>query len=338
MVKKYFIGIDISNKRLDVSVYGHNVKAMFDPFTVANDLEGMNEMIQELGEYNIDVKQCWFCYEHTGNYGILLSCFLQQKGICYSVIPAIEIKLSKGMTRGKSDPADARAIAIYAVTHREKLHPTTLPEPIVLKIKEWLSYRDMLVRTKVKFVNSLKSRQKLAEVISIDDILEDITARIKELGEKISSLDATIDQEINKSEPLQKNYGLLKSVTGIGPLIAAFMIVSTNNFDSFDNARKYSCYTGIAPFEHTSGSSIKGKTKVSQLGNKQIKTLLYNGANSAVRFDTELNRYYQRKKKEGKHHQSIINAVACKIVGRAFAVVKRGTPYVKTYDKNFVLS
>ena len=335
MQKKYFIGIDISNKKLDVAVYNHKSEALFDPFTVSNDLQGMSQMIQELGQQDIDVKLCWFCCEHTGNYGVLLSCFLQQKQIRYSVIPALEIKLSKGMSRGKSDPADARAIATYAATHQDKLKPTTMPEPIILKIKEWLSYRDMLVRTKVQFGNSLKSRKMMAEVINMDDILEDLTIRVKELEDQIAKLDKTIESEIVNSVPLQKNYSLLKSVTGIGPLIAAFMIVSSNNFTAFDNARKYNCYAGVAPFEHTSGTSVKGRTKVSKLANKRIKILLYNGANSAVRFDQELGSYYKRKKQEGKHHQLIINAVANKMVGRAFAVIRRGTPYVKTYDKNF---
>lgn len=335
MRKKYFIGIDISNKKLDVAVCNYKSESLFEPFIVSNDVEGMSKMIKELSKYDIDVKHCWFCCEHTGNYGVLLSCFLQQNKIRYSVIPALEIKLSKGISRGKSDPADARAIATYAATHQDKLKPTTMPESDILKIKEWLSYRDILVRTKVQFVNSLKSREKLTQVINMDDIIQDLTTRIKDLKDQIAKLDRTIEDEIANSKPLQKNYSLLKSVVGIGPLIAAFMIVTTNNFDAFDNARKYNCYAGIAPFEHTSGSSVKGRTKVSHLANKRIKTLLYNGANSAVRFDQELGNYYKRKKEEGKHHQSIVNAVANKIVGRAFAVIKRGTPYVKTYDKMF---
>ena len=335
MRKKYFIGIDISNKKLDVAVCNHKSEALFDPFTVSNDLEGMSKVIQELSKHDIDVKHCWFCCEHTGNYGVLLSCFLQQSKIRYSVIPALEIKLSKGMSRGKSDPADARDIAMYAATHQDKLKPTTLPDSDILKIKEWLSYRDILVRTKVQFVNSLKSREQLSQVINMDDIIQDLTTRIKDLKDQIAKLDKTIEDEITSSEPLQNNYSLLKSVTGIGPVIAAFMIVTTNNFNAFENARKYNCYAGIAPFEHTSGSSVKGRTKVSHLANKRIKTLLYNGANSAVRFDQELSHYYKRKTKEGKEHNSIINAVANKMVGRAFAVIKRGTPYVKTYDKNF---
>ena len=66
-----------------------------------------------------------------------------------------------------------------------------------------------------------------------------------------------------------------------------------------------------------------------------MKTLLYNAANSAAQHDPELRGYYLRKKDEGKHHQLVMNAIACKLVGRVFAVIKRQTPFVETYVNNF---
>lgn len=125
---------------------------------------------------------------------------------------------------------------------------------------------------------------------------------------------------------------------GVGLLTAAYMIVLTNNFTSFKNPRKFNCYAGIAPFEHSSGSSIKGKTKTSKLRNKGIKTVLFNGANSAIIYDEELKAYYKRKKQEGKAHNSIINAVCCKLVYRMFAVVKREEPFVNLTRYNLHMS
>jgi len=113
------------------------------------------------------------------------------------------------------------------------------------------------------------------------------------------------------------------------------MLVTTNNFTGFENGRKYACYSGIAPFEHTSGISIKGKTRVSNLANKKIKALLSNGANSAYKWDPEMKKYYKRKIAEGKDHKLVINAISCKLVNRVFAVIKRQTPFVVTYKQNF---
>jgi len=113
------------------------------------------------------------------------------------------------------------------------------------------------------------------------------------------------------------------------------MLVTTNNFTSFENGRKYACYSGIAPFENTSGTSIKGKSRVSYLGNKTMKALLSNGANSASKWDPQMKAYYQRKTEEGKDHKLIMNSISCKLVNRMFAVVNRQTPYTIMYEHNF---
>ena len=84
-----------------------------------------------------------------------------------------------------------------------------------------------------------------------------------------------------------------------------------------------------APFENRSGTSYRGKTRVSHLANKQIKANLSNAARSAIQNDPELRLYYDRKAKEGKEHGVIMNAVKFKLITRVFAVVKRRTPFVK---------
>lgn len=120
----------------------------------------------------------------------------------------------------------------------------------------------------------------------------------------------------------------------IGPVIAAYMIVYTQNFTSITESRKFASFSGIAPFECSSGSSLTKGPSVSHLANKKMKSLLNNGAWSAALSDNELRHYFQRKLKEGKNKLSIINAIRNKLVGRVFAVVKRGTPYVSIVNYN----
>ena len=97
----------------------------------------------------------------------------------------------------------------------------------------------------------------------------------------------------------------------------------------FENHRKFACYSGIAPFEYSSGTSIRGKTKVSSLANRKVKVYLTSAAVTSVRWDGQLKKYYQRKINEGKHKASVLNAVKAKIVARCFAVIKRQEPFVK---------
>ena len=137
--------------------------------------------------------------------------------------------------------------------------------------------------------------------------------------------------EAIKGTELENNHKLAMSVAGIGLITSVAMLVYTQNFTSFDSSRKFNSYAGIAPFKHESGSSIRGKTRVSNYANEWFKTLLYNAANSAVMHNPEFKSYYQRKIAQNKHHLTVINSVASKIVGRVFAVINRQSPYVNIY-------
>ena len=177
-------------------------------------------------------------------------------------------------------------------------------------------------------------RDRYQRVSGLKNISDDIIDQIDECESRIEGIEEQIKDLIKSDETMKKNFDLATSVKGVGLVIAAFMLVTTNNFTGFENGRKYACYSGIAPFENTSGK-YKGKTKVSHLANKRMKTLLSNGANSARQWDPELRVYYDRKIQEGKEHNLVINSIKCKLVNRVFAVVKRQTPYVNIYQQNF---
>ena len=94
------------------------------------------------------------------------------------------------------------------------------------------------------------------------------------------------------------------------------------------NEPPYTCLAGITPFEYSSGSSIKGKTKLHPYANKHLKSLLNIAAMGAVQLKGEYKTYYQRRTLEGKNKMSTLNIIRNKLVTRVFAVVKRQTPYV----------
>jgi transposase len=331
MTKSYSVGIDIASKELVLSAIEKPGQPELISLKVENSISGMKLMLKELRKAKISPADCWFCFEHTGNYGLLLSCFLQQNNITFTSVAALEIKQSQGVKREKTDAADAHSIAVYAAVNRHKLKPSKLLEESLLTIKELLSYRDQVVRIRTQLKNSHKSRKFVKGLIDNAWILADIKKQITSLDSKVEKIEEALRLQIAKNKDLQMNFTLAKSVKGVGTIIAAFLLVHTNNFTAFNNSRQFNSYAGVAPFKHESGSSIRGKTRVSNYSNKQMKTLLYNAANSAVVHDPELRSYYKRKREENKPHLSVINAVAAKIIGRTFAVVKRGTPYVNTY-------
>jgi transposase len=328
--KKHFVGVDISKEHLDLALIGEHDLSVFSDKKVENNLKGFNKIKDWLTKERVNLDDCMFCMEHTGTYGLLLFVWLSQMNIDYCVEPAIQIKRSLGLTRGKNDRVDARRIAVYAHTNREQLDRFSLPSNLLLRIKQLLTYRDQQTKIKVSLMNSLKNHNQYQEILGSKEISNEIQHQIDACINRIENIDKQIKELIKSDVRLKKNYELTTSVKGIGPLIAAFMLVTTNNFTSFENGRKYACYCGIAPFANSSGK-YQGRSKVSHLANKKVKALLSSGASSAYKWDPEIKSYYQRKLKEGKHHFLIMNAIRCKLVNRIFAVVNRQTPYVNIY-------
>jgi transposase len=107
------------------------------------------------------------------------------------------------------------------------------------------------------------------------------------------------------------------------------LMVYTNGFTVLKDTRKLACYCGVAPFEYSSGSSIRGKTKVHFMANKKLKCNLHMASLSAVKLDAGLKAYYERKVAEGKNKMSVLNAVKNKLLARVIAVVNKGEEYVR---------
>lgn len=334
-MKKFFIGIDISKNNLDVCIYEKRKLRLVSEFVVKNSERGISLMLNKIVRQKIDLKDCWFCFEHTGVYGLLLAYYLDQKGICYTVVAALEIIRSLGITRGKNDTVDARRIAEYACMRTDKIKPSKFPSKTLLRLKQLLTYRNQLVKIGIQLKNSLASHQIIIEPLRNKWIIEDIESQISTNRKKIKAIEKELLNTIQSDQSVNKNYRLATSVKGIGPIIAFYALAYTSNFTAFDDARKFNCYVGIAPFGKKSGTSINVKPKVSHLANKKLKALLYNGANSAALYDSEIKAYYIRKINEGKDHQQIMNAIACKLIARLFAVIKRQSPYVSLFSHNF---
>jgi transposase len=333
MRKADFIGIDISKDSIDCALTNIDKPGSFKDRKFKNELEGFEEMEQWLIKNKVDFKSALFCMEHTGTYGLLLFAWLSQKEFDYCVEPGLQIKRSLGMTRGKDDKIDARRIADYALTHNAKLKLFSFPSDQIVQIKQLLTFREQMIRIRTSLKNSIKSHQKYERVTRKHYVTNEIESQIKYYDNVIKENEDEIINLIESDQELKKNFDLVTSVKGIGLVIAAFMLVTTNNFSSFADGRKYACYSGVAPFDSTSGTSIRGRTAVSHLANKTIKTMLSRGANSAAQWDPELKAYYNRKISEGKDHKVVMNAISCKLINRAFAVMKRQTPYVITYQQ-----
>jgi transposase len=329
MKKNDFIGIDVSKLTLDVALYSEKGNCKENYMVVPNNPQGYTDFIKWLKEKEISCKDVFICMEHTGVYTLNFQHFLEKKKIIYRLENPLQIKKSMGIIRGKDDKIDAYRIAQYCFEKRDKLTPSFLPSTSLQKLQRLLSERKCYVRDIARF----KQIQKEVSIYEDTASKRRKQKSINMLGKLLEEIEKQIMEVINVEKELQKNYLLLTSIKGIGFVNAVNTIVFTNNFTAFDNARSYACYVGVAPFPNRSGSTIKGKTTVSKLGNKMLKSELSQAARCAIVHDMELRKYFQRKYKEKGATRDVygivLNAVKFKLIGRIFAVIKRQTPYVE---------
>ncbi|MBN1927597.1 MAG: IS110 family transposase [Prolixibacteraceae bacterium] len=323
MKRTSFIGIDISKKTFDVCIYKSG-QATNKFFKKENTQKGFGSMIKELKSLRIDLTESFVCLEYCGVYGLELGFFLEGK-IAYCFCNPLHIKRSLGLTRGKNDKLDSLKIARFCYLFRDELQPMRMPSKCMLQLKSLMAERTRITKSIVIEKQVLKD---LASTLGVNAKTR-AKVRLKILTENKKAVDKEIMEQIKSEESIIKSFNLLVSITGVSLVNATMMILCTNNFEGITNARSFACYCGVAPFEHSSGTSIKGKTRVSQYANKKVKAYLSNAARSALMHDPEIGIYYRRKRQEGKEHGTVMNAIKFKLITRAYAVVKRGTPYVK---------
>lgn len=331
---KHFIGIDISKLSFDASLCSSDNPGKFTHEKFTNSVPGCKKLLAWLKNLKVDVSQSFFGMEHTGWYTLELCCFLQEKQLNFALYSPLHLKRSLGLARGKNDRVDAQRLAHYTFLHRHELQPIQLPSTLLLKLKNLFAFRDRLIKTQSSLKQTIKDLKDTSHLIDNKFIVKQSEKQLKLIKEQVSQTEKQIECAIKEDDQLQNSLRLLCSIPGIGLVTAVALILATNNFTTFDDSRKFASYCGVAPFEHSSGISIRGRTKTSHLAHKQIKALLSNGAATAIQFDEELKSYYQRKLREGKPKMVIINAVRAKLINRVFSVISRGTEYVvlRNYD------
>lgn len=327
MKKKLFvIGIDISKDKLDVYFYETGLH-----FIVSNDFKGfakLTEMIMNNSKCN--KKHILICFENTGKYSKQLSVYLAEQDIPFVMSPALAIKKSLGLVRGKDDKIDSKRIATYAYEKQDKLVPTKLPGYKIDQMKSLIQLREKLIRHRTAYKNGIKDLKDCYIEGETDFIRQIQESMIDQLSERIDQIEDRLKSIINEDEAMKKNFSLLLSIQGIGKITAFFLITYTANFTLFNNWRSFACYCGTAPFPYSSGTMV-GKSRVHKFANKKLKSLLDLISKSALRYG-EFKSYYNRRiNLQGKNKMSTINIIRNKMIARAFAVVNRGTPFVDFY-------
>jgi len=274
--------------------------------------------------------------ENTGCYNYYLYEVLTEMGLAYYVIPPVHLKKSLGLSRGKNDKVDAVRIALFLEANFNHMSAYKPQRAAIIKLQLLLTARSQRIKIRKQIVNGKEQYQYLPEAAEPFEQLDN--ELLTSLDQQIKAIEVKIQTLIDNDPRMSACYKLISSVQGVGKVLSWNLILRTGEFDNITDPRKLACYAGIAPFEHSSGSSIRGKSRVSHYADKDLKKLLHLAAMSAIRLAGDLKDYYQRKVFEGKNKMLVLNAVRNKIIHRVYAVLKNQRPYQNYLPNHLVMS
>lgn len=322
---QHIIGADLSKKSIDLVCHllGSHIK-------IENSLTGFKELLRWLKQQKINPSELMIVMEHTGLYSYCLEEYLHKQQLAFTKVSALNIKRSIGMVRGKNDKIDARRIARYGYEKREQLTIQPKSDKELQRLQMLHSVKDKLVKQRAGLICSIKEYRNIG-LGDKDLIIKSQLGVIRSIDTEVCKLEQQMKVILESHEALKKNYALLTSIKGVGKVLALNTLIKTHNFTRFANGRKFACFCGTAPFEHSSGTSIKGRTRVHHMADKKMKTLLDLSAKCAIQHDKELKAFYKKRIEAGKSKMSTINIVRNKIINRMFSVIKRQTAYIEDY-------
>ena len=276
---KYFIGIDVAKQTLDIAINKQNEH--LHHLQVSNDLKGLKAFEKKAKEWNIDLKNALFCMEYTGIYNYTVVEFLSKKNYALWVENAVVIQRSLGIQRGKNDMLDAKRIAQYACRFQDKAKQWIPDRSVIQKLKALISTRERLIKAKDSLEKPLKEYKKFMPD-SYPMLKQSCQASLQELEKSIAQVEKQIQELIDSDEKVKQQYRIATSVKGIGPVTACQMILCSGEFTKIQTGKQLACYAGVVPFEHSSGSSVRGRPRVSHWANKTLKKCLHMAALSAL--------------------------------------------------------
>jgi len=270
----------------------------------------------------VDIKRTLFCLENTGLYHVIVVQVLQEADAFVWVENAVQIKWSGGIQRGKTDKVDAERILHYAIRNVDKSKNYEAKSKVIQQLADCLGIRRRFQQSVKSFKVPIKELRSMGLNERADQMEAEVKDLLESLKAKIKSLDKKIEQIIASEEELNKQYKYATSVPCVGLMTACHLLVYTDGFTRFSSSKQLASFAGIAPFEYSSGSSVRGKTRVHHMANKRLKTAIHMSAISSLRHSEEMKTYFARKVGEGKNKMSVINAIRNKLVARVFSCVK----------------
>jgi len=311
------LGIDIAKVKFNVCLINQSDKLRHKVFL--NTATGFEQLQQWLSKQG--VQRVHACLEATGTYGEALALFLHQTGHTVSVINPAAVKAfaQSRLSRTKTDRVDAELIARFTQA-QEPSAWTPLP-PEVRELQALVRRLESLIEMRVAEENRLSSG------ITVKAVRESVQEHLAYLNEQIKRTEELIRQHINDHPGLKRQSQLLDSIPGIAETTAALLLSEITNIKQYRSARQVAAYAGLVPRERQSGSSLRGRARLSKIGNARLRRALYFPAITALRCSPFFQTWAAGLQERGKCKMTVICAVMRKLVHLVYGVLKTDKPF-----------
>jgi transposase len=328
-VYRLWCGIDVAAKSFTVSWSTDRI-TYASPLTLPQTPEGVTKLQQQLQALAIPASDTLIVLEATGSYWIGLAVALHEAGFALSVVnPKQAHHWAKSLPRrGKTDAVDARMLTQYA--HERQQRCWSPPPQVYHELRQRLSAREALVAMRQNARNQLHALHQWP--IQVAAALQPIEQVVSELDKQIAELDRAIVQVL-RDGAWAASAELMQTITGIGPLTTAWVLVLTVNFRLCPTAEAASNYAGLVPLPRDSGTSVRGRAQIGHDGNARLRTALYRATINAGRFNPIIKAFYERLRAAGKPRRVARCAAARKLLHLVYAVVINERPFDPAYQR-----
>jgi transposase len=337
-VVKQVAGIDVAQKELVITL-----GRMFDDFTIElfgykvfkNSDSGIKllvDWVNKLTDYEIPVR---YVMEATGVYHQKFAYYLVDNGCETSIV--LPNKISNYIRtlelKTITDKSCSQAIAQFGL--ERKLDKWAKPKSVYKDLQQLTRERDQIVQERSVIKNQLHAEN--AEAVLNQKSLERMQSRIKFLNSQEKEIKEDIATLIKLYPDTKNTIDRIKSIPGVGELTAVIVLAETNGFELIRNKSQLSSYAGLDVKEKQSGTSVKGKPRISKKGNRNLRKAVHLPALAAVKWDDNFRNIYARLVSRHGIKMKALVAIQRKILELIYILFKNETVYDKEYiTKNSV--
>lgn len=311
----FHLGTDVAKAKLDCALRHPDGKLRSK--TVDNTPSGFAHLMTWLAAQGADSIHA--CMEATGTYWEAVAAFLVAHGILVSVVNPYQIKAfgASRLVRTKTDRTDAKLIAEFC--YERQPEPWQPPSPAEQALRALVLRLDALQAMRIQENNRLD--------VAREALRASLQTHLDWLDQEIKRVIQAIRDHIDAHPGLKDQRDLLDSVPGLGERTIAVLLAFFSQPQRFGNARQAAAFAGLDPRHHESGSSVKGKPRLSKVGHSFLRQALYMPAMVTLYRTDWGKRFRARLAAAGKPPMLIIGAMMRKLLHVAFGVLKSAKPF-----------